>query len=300
MIKRVLVSVRVVSYNAERTIIETLNSIKNQTYQDIELIISDDCSKDNTVEVTSAWLKDNESRFTRTKLLTADHNTGVCANMNRATKECRGEWIKGIAADDILLPNCISDFVDYVEMHPSANWVSSYLRIYNNTFDEFNCIKEKSVISRAFFDYDADQQLLLLAASNKISAPTQFIRTAIIESIGGYEDTYGFEDYVFSLNALEHGIKCEFLDKETVGYRIHNSSFNTSSQLIVYNFHLKSRIFHKERCFKYLTKQQVQGTLLIWKFEDLIVKLHCNKKTRFMSFIYNKYRALCRMIFGIQ
>ena len=46
-----LVSVVIITYNSEKTIIETLESIKNQTYKNIELIISDDFSKDNTVEI---------------------------------------------------------------------------------------------------------------------------------------------------------------------------------------------------------------------------------------------------------
>lgn len=54
-----LVSIQVVTYNAAKTILETLESIKAQTYPPIELIISDDCSRDNTVEICREWVMDN-------------------------------------------------------------------------------------------------------------------------------------------------------------------------------------------------------------------------------------------------
>lgn len=80
----ILVSCTVLSYNSAKTILETLESIKAQTYQNIELIVSDDCSKDNTVELCRQWIAVNKNRFVRVVLLTVKENTGVCANGNRA------------------------------------------------------------------------------------------------------------------------------------------------------------------------------------------------------------------------
>lgn len=57
MIKNPLVSVIVITYNSSKYVLETLNSVAAQTYDNIELIISDDCSKDNTVEICRNWLK---------------------------------------------------------------------------------------------------------------------------------------------------------------------------------------------------------------------------------------------------
>ena len=85
-----LVSVFVVSYNAADYICETLESIKAQTYQNIELIVSDDHSSDQTVELANEWIESNKERFVRTELITVDHNTGVSANYNRAIRACRG------------------------------------------------------------------------------------------------------------------------------------------------------------------------------------------------------------------
>lgn len=64
-----LVSICVLTYNSSEYIIETLDSIKNQNYQNIELIISDDCSFDNTVILCTQWINLNRDRFVRVELI---------------------------------------------------------------------------------------------------------------------------------------------------------------------------------------------------------------------------------------
>ena len=106
-INTMLVSVYVVTYNSAEYVIETLNSVYNQTYNNIELIITDDASTDNTIELCKRWLNNHQDRFSDVQLVTSTINTGISANCNRAVKVAKGYWLKGIAGDDILLPNCV-------------------------------------------------------------------------------------------------------------------------------------------------------------------------------------------------
>lgn len=76
-----LVSVVVLAYRSADTIIETLESIKKQTYPKIELIVTDDCSPDNTVEVVKNWMRDNKGCLSDMKLVTAEKNTGLPSNI---------------------------------------------------------------------------------------------------------------------------------------------------------------------------------------------------------------------------
>ena len=287
-----LVSVTVLAYNSAATIIETLESIKSQTYHNIELIVSDDCSSDNTVELCHKWIDNNNGRFVRTELLTVERNTGVCANGNRALAVCRGLWKKGIAADDILLPNCIEDFIAFLNDNPSALWVSSYIREYRDSFDEANCIMRNGIYSQRFFDFPVEQQLHLMACRNVLYAPSIFFNVAMMRELGGFDEKYVAEDYVFYMRALEKGYRCYFMPKETVGYRIHNSLAHSKKHLFNYFFQVEARKMRKDLSFKYLTKTEKLGLRMIWCLEDIIEKMGLNKNTKYMNYVYTKSRNI--------
>ena len=123
--KNPLVSIPIVTYNSATYIIETLESVKNQTYQNIELIVSDDCSTDDTVAKCREWIEINKERFGRAEVLTAERNTGVSTNLNRAEAACKGEWVKFLDGDDLLLPTCVEDYIEYVSAHPEIIYLFS-------------------------------------------------------------------------------------------------------------------------------------------------------------------------------
>ena len=127
-----LVSIIVITYNSSKYLIETLESAKAQTYQNIELIISDDASQDDTVEICEKWIAVNGEQFVRTELVTATMNTGIAPNCNRGVNASKGEWVKLIAGDDILCDNCIESNVIFANsnMEHLVNF-SSILRFEN-------------------------------------------------------------------------------------------------------------------------------------------------------------------------
>ena len=97
-----LVSVIVVVYNSSKTVLETLESIKNQTYKNIELVITDDASSDNTIEIVTEWGEKNRNYFNNFLVLKTEKNTGVSANVARGIQASKGEYYKDIAGDDLL------------------------------------------------------------------------------------------------------------------------------------------------------------------------------------------------------
>jgi len=115
-----LVSVIVVAYNSSDFIIDTLQSAYDQTYRNIELIVTDDCSRDNTVDLVKNWAESHKDRFVRFELVPGIGNKGIPANCNKGLKAARGEWIKFIAGDDILMKDCISDHVNFALEHNAS------------------------------------------------------------------------------------------------------------------------------------------------------------------------------------
>ena len=218
-----LVSVTVITYNSSKTILETLDSIKAQTYQEMELIISDDCSTDNTVSLCKQWLTANNSRFQRTQLIESPSNTGISANLNRAEDACQGKWVKGIAGDDLLLPKCIDTYMQYVAERDDLPCIFSRAQC-------FSAIDGKDVNKFASFDYhffslSREQQLHhLLYEGNCIPAATAFINLSLMRQLGIRNDERipMLEDLPKWINILNAGYRLEFLDRKLVRYRVFN------------------------------------------------------------------------------
>lgn len=124
-----LVSIVIITYNSANYVTETLESISRQTYcGPIELIVSDDCSQDNTLDICRDWMKHHGSMFVRADIIQTSHNSGICANHNNALKHVRGEWIKYIAGDDMLMPRCIERFVEETRACADCFYISGVFR----------------------------------------------------------------------------------------------------------------------------------------------------------------------------
>lgn len=226
-----LVSVRVITYNSSKTVIETLDSIYNQTYPNIELIISDDCSKDDTVEICREWITMNKERFIRVELLTVPQNTGVSANCNRAESACKGQWIKGIAGDDILAPNCIEEFVRFVEQNPEATYVFCKMEGFGRPQAEVDEYMNRC-FDYSFFSLTTEEQYhRLVFKGNCLPAPALFynLERAQKEAFVNDERIPMVEDYPKWMQMTKAGVHFHFIDKVLVRYRLSENSISTTT-----------------------------------------------------------------------
>ena len=252
-----LVSVVVITYNSAATVIETLESIKDQSYGRLELIITDDCSKDNTIEKCSSWLKANAQRFVHSELLTVPKNTGTSANVNRGIKKCKGEWIKQIAGDDRLLKSCIQDNVNFINKNPNSEIVISKVKFFGNpiVIEKYNKLfvyRNFKLPRRKFY-----KKLLM---GNFIPAATSFISKNVYEEVGLYDESIPLmEDWPFWMKACRGGCSFRFNDVETVEYRVQESvsiSSNKSSKYV------ESEIAAHKLSLKY----QKELSLALWSY----------------------------------
>ena len=114
MDKQPLVSIIVITYNSSKYVLETLESAKAQTYQNIELIVSDDCSTAIQWKSVREWIE-KQRTICSYGVNYRRKNTGIPANCNRGVKAAQGEWVKLIAGDDILYNNCIEANIEYAK-----------------------------------------------------------------------------------------------------------------------------------------------------------------------------------------
>ena len=226
-----LVSVTVITYNSSKTVFETLESIKAQTYQNFELIVSDDCSTDNTVEVCRKWIEQNKDRFVRTELLTVEKNTGVAGNCNRAEYACHGEWVKCIAGDDILMPNCVQDCMNYVAEHPYTIYLVGRMEGFGRTQEEVDEYMNRC-FDYSIFDLSAEEQYQrLVFKGNCVPAPAVFYNKKRVQELNITNDERipMVEDYPKWMNVTKKGVRLHGLDKTIVRYRLSESSISTTT-----------------------------------------------------------------------
>ena len=227
-----LVSVYVITYNSAETIVETLDSIYNQTYPRIELVISDDCSKDSTVLLCRNWADAHKQRFERVAIVTTPVNKGISANVNRAWDHCQGEWVKGMAGDDTLCTDAISDYMDYLanNRHVKALFGKcSYISSDAKKIQEMYAYHDYS-----FFSLSLEQKLDYLIFKGCYIPCTTFIfhrKTFLQKGIRCDERIPMLDDWPLWINILKSGVDLYYFDKETVGYRISEVSMSTGTNI---------------------------------------------------------------------
>ncbi len=235
------VSVIIVTYNSADFILETLDSVANLTWKNIELIITDDCSTDRTVELCRNWLKDNERRFPGTELVTSDVNTGVSANGNRGLQKATGEWVKFLGGDDAFYPGFLTKSMEYVTAHPEIRVLFSQLNVYRGSFDEKNFVRttpEEIAPDSIFWpERTAEAQFRMLLKFDRIHfTPTAFMHRETLLSVGGFDERFrDFEDYTLWLNLTRNGHRLYFMEEVTVNYRMHAQAQNNTGNSFLVN-----------------------------------------------------------------
>lgn len=108
MLKLPMISFVVTSYNYEKYILKTLESIKAQTYRNFEIIIVDDCSNDNSCKIIEDFISENQDL--KITLIKQSSNQGQMASMIKGLESAQGQFVSFIDSDDILMP-------DYAKNH---------------------------------------------------------------------------------------------------------------------------------------------------------------------------------------
>lgn len=222
-----LVSIIVVAFQSERFILDVLESIKNQLWENIELVVTDDASTDNTVALCSEWINKNSSRFASARFITHNQNSGILANCDRGFKATTGEWVKFIGADDKLLENCISDNMEIVNNNPEISFIISDL-IEIDEFGDIIKVGPKNIGLEYFMKNTSNKERLLKAYARWpafLNTPTFFYKRNILHNtFYNKSELRIYEDISSIFNIIKNDAKIFYLQKTTVKYRIHNKA----------------------------------------------------------------------------
>ena len=195
-----LISIIMPTYNSSATIEESINSVLNQTYTRWELIITDDCSKDDTEMVVKKY---NDKRIIYERF---EHNQGVSAARNNSINLASGRYIAFLDSDDIWSPHKLSRQLRFMR----ENCIGFSYTHYRQFVDDVdNCGKE--ITTRDSVDYKS------LLKGNDIACLTVMIDRDMFRDI--HMDTVHHEDYATWLNLLKNGGVAYSLHEDLARYR---------------------------------------------------------------------------------
>ncbi|BCY28718.1 glycosyltransferase family 2 protein [Flavobacterium okayamense] len=182
-----LVTIVCLCYNHEEFVIEALDSVINQDYKNIELIIVDDFSSDNSVVLIEKWLINHpEVLFIKNSF-----NSGNTKSFNHALKKANGTYIIDLATDDRLLPNCISSQLKAFE--------NSQFQDLAVVYANFNLIDKEGKITNVYFQENEFPQSgnvyeMVISRSVKLGSIATIYNTEVLKKVGGYDESLAYED----------------------------------------------------------------------------------------------------------
>jgi len=216
------VSVVMASYNHEKYVAETIESVLSQTYQDFEFIITDDGSPDETVEI----IKQNADP--RIKLFCFPKNQGACVAMNNCIKEVKSEYIAIINSDDAWLPDKLEKQVKFLDEHPEYGAVFGYAQFID---DGGNDLGYEHIYSRIFIQPNRTRFEWLrhfFLSGNCLCHPSALIRKHCYNEVGLYDERFAqlpdFDFWIRLCMKYEIFIMAENLVK----FRLHKNQENVS------------------------------------------------------------------------
>lgn len=227
-----LVTIIAISYNHEKYLVDTLDSIKKQTFPNIQLIIIDDCSTDNSASLIDHWVKRNNVKCV---VIIHEQNKRLPATINEALKLSEGTYLQIIACDDILDESKIQRHVDILEK------TTDDIALVCSNFSEIDSTGK--IINEAFFSknfkFPEDPFVSIMLGNSEqnitIHSPTVLYKRNIFEDIGDYREDILQEDFYMFLN-ITNKYNVIYEPSISVKYRILESSVSRndlySSQLI--------------------------------------------------------------------
>lgn len=224
-----LLSIIIPSYNHEAYIGEAIQSALDQTYQNLELIIVDDGSKDNSLSVI------RQVDDSRIHVITQE-NQGAHNAINRGLSESKGEYIAILNSDDVFEKDRFAIMINELEKNKEIEFMCSYIRVIDSKGKDLGVKQgwknmEPWVVPHKELSFAATENFKLnLIMSNFTSTTSNFLFTRnLYEKIGGMRNLRFAHDWDFALRAAEV-TDCKIIEKPLLKYRVHETNTISSNR----------------------------------------------------------------------
>jgi glycosyltransferase involved in cell wall biosynthesis len=213
------VSVIIPVYNSERFLVQSIESVLNQTYRNIEVIAVNDGSTDNSLNI----LKQYEDKIT----ILSQENKGLAGAMNAGIKKMKGKWMKCFSGDDILYPDAVETLVSTAGKLPDNTIVYSNWDVIDEKGEKLRSFLESNYNDLENFDFNTR-----LLDGQQININTCLIPASLFEKgclMENLDDPVAI-DYEFFIKAgILFGTRFHLVPIPLVGYRVHGEQLSHKS-----------------------------------------------------------------------
>ena len=248
-----LISVIMSVYNGEKYLVQAIDSILNQTYQNFEFIIIDDCSTDNSSHILQEYAK----KDSRIKIIKKEKNIGIkgfIENLNLGISIAKGKYIARMDQDDVSLPERFQKQVDFLENNPEITLVGAQLNLINEqnkiTGEAIAALQHRDIVKRITSQIQLFHPVIMFRKDQNIQYREKFLYC---------------EDYDLYLNLITQGKKLANLNEKLLHYRILESSISRKGD----NF-VKKLMVEKALYFYKLRKENGQDLYETFNNEEVL------------------------------
>jgi len=225
--ERPLVSVIIASYNHATYIEQSIESVLAQTYPNIELLVVDDGSKDDSVQRIQQLQNKHGFSFV------AQANKGLSRTLNESIARARGALIAPFGSDDIMMPERIALQVAYMQDKPEVGICAGQIEIINA--DGQPVKKRNRHLERSHEVKRFDFEDIFRGAEGGPKAPTLLFRREALEKVGGFDPQIRLEDLLIELKITHAGYFIDVLGDVLAKYRVHESNTYKNHRFMVDN-----------------------------------------------------------------
>ena len=217
-----LVSVICLCYNHAPFLREALDSVRQQTYTNLEIIVVDDASTDHSAPLLEEYLRP----YPKIKFIRHHQNTGNTRAFNRAFALSKGEFIIDFATDDVLLPHRIKEQVQaFAALDPDYGVVYTDAELINNQSEVIGHFYQRSAAGQIISPPPSGYIFAEILQSAFLCPPTLMFRRKLLEYTNGYDESLAYEDFDVWVRSAQK-FKFFFLDKILTRRRVHAQSLS--------------------------------------------------------------------------
>jgi len=238
-------SVLIPLYNHEEFIIQTLNSLLDSDCSQVELVICDDASVDNSLELATTWIMKYKSMFMNTLILSNIKNRGITANLNKLVNEASGEFMTLLASDDMLPQGAIDLQKKYLESQKEIDFIFVNCSIVDK---DGKLIKQYAIAWYQSFLLRFKAYIMFTVLFNwGVVWSRLFVRRSAFIKFGNYIEEHILEDRWSALKILNTK---RFVYLSAIGYLYRYRGIDAhptvTSSVARRDFHNSERVIHVE------------------------------------------------------